>query len=150
MTKRKASGAGQGRTVRRKVREGGCLCALVRYRVQGEPLYVIHCHCIHCRRASGAPFVTWAAFRSKELVFTKMQPARFDSSSRAERSFCDHCGTPLTFQYKARPSIISVTVCSLDAPEQLKPGANTWISNQLPWTPLDGGLRSYEGDLEHE
>jgi hypothetical protein len=123
---------------------------MVRYRVRGEPLYVAHCHCNLCRRTSGAPFVTWAAFRSSDLVFTKLQPVRFASSSRAERSFCDRCGTPLTFQYQSRRGVISVTACSLDAPERLTPGANIWISSQLPWAPLDGHLRSYEGDLEHE
>jgi hypothetical protein len=123
---------------------------MVRYRVTGEPLYVAHCHCIFCRRTSGAPFVTWAAFKASDLVFVKMQPVRFSSSSKAERSFCDRCGTPLTFQFKARRGAISVTACSLDAPEDLIPRANTWTASQLPWAPLNEDLQSYEGDLENE
>ena len=53
---------------------GGCLCGAVRYEATGRPYNVSHCHCIDCRRASGAPFVTWASFRRSEFRFTKGQP----------------------------------------------------------------------------
>ena len=38
--------------------EGGCLCGAVRYRVGGKTR-VTHCHCLHCRKLGGAPYVTW-------------------------------------------------------------------------------------------
>jgi len=39
--------------------EGGCLCGGVRYRLYTAPARLSDCHCIDCRRASAAPFVTW-------------------------------------------------------------------------------------------
>lgn len=51
--------------------EGGCLCGAVRYRVTGKPYHVTHCHCSMCRRASGAPLVTWFSVKSDPGPFMK-------------------------------------------------------------------------------
>ena len=37
-------------------REGGCQCAKVRYRVDGQPVAVGVCHCTECQRQSGSAF----------------------------------------------------------------------------------------------
>jgi Glutathione-dependent formaldehyde-activating enzyme len=36
----------------------------------GQPYNVTHCHCLDCRRSSGAPFVTWASFSRSGLRLT--------------------------------------------------------------------------------
>src|SRR5712691_10354425 len=99
--------------------EGGCLCGAVRYRASGTPYDVTHCHCILCRRASGAPFVSWACIHSAHFSFTIGEPARFASSARAVRTFCNRCGTPLTFQLREKADEIDVTICSMDDPERV-------------------------------
>ena len=60
----------QPRPVRRQrsaLIEGGCLCGGVRYRLTAEPERLCDCHCIDCRRASAAPFVTWGTVRKNDL-----------------------------------------------------------------------------------
>lgn len=113
--------------------EGGCLCGAVRYRVSGKPYHLTHCHCRMCRRASGAAFVTWFSVRVDQLELVQGSPARYASSTRANRTFCATCGTPLTFQLVAQPDEIDVTLCSLDQPELLTPEDHTWASSRLPW-----------------
>ena len=54
--------------------EGGCLCGAVRYRCVGEPLWVAHCHCQSCRRASGSVVMTWAGFRGENYRFIQGSP----------------------------------------------------------------------------
>ena len=49
--------------------EGGCLCGAIRYRVIAEPIARSICHCLSCRRASGAPSVAWAVFRPEDFRF---------------------------------------------------------------------------------
>ena len=50
--------------------EGGCLCGAVRYRAFWPAYGITHCHCQTCRRASGAPFVTWAGFDTDTNIVT--------------------------------------------------------------------------------
>ncbi len=33
----------------------GCLCGKVRFEAAVEPLRIVHCHCIFCRRQTGGP-----------------------------------------------------------------------------------------------
>ncbi len=50
---------------------GGCLCGEVRYRAQGEPLWVVHCHCRWCQRVSGAAFLTCISFRTVDFEWVE-------------------------------------------------------------------------------
>jgi len=51
------------------MREGGCLCGAVRYRVEGEPEASDICHCETCRRAASAPTLPFAVFPSARFAF---------------------------------------------------------------------------------
>lgn len=121
---------------------GGCLCGSVRYEATGQPYNVTHCHCSDCRRSSGAPFVTWASFRRDDLRFTSEAPRELSWAAR-RRSFCPHCGTPLTFIGEADDQEIDVTVCSFDDPESVTPIDHTWVSDRLSWVRVADDLPTY-------
>jgi Glutathione-dependent formaldehyde-activating enzyme len=53
---------------------GGCYCGAIRYEVAALPLEVTHCHCIDCRRSSGATMVTWASFARDRFRVIHGQP----------------------------------------------------------------------------
>jgi hypothetical protein len=122
---------------------GGCLCGRIRYEVTGEPFHQTSCHCSMCRRAAGAPFVSWFSVRPAELHFVTGQPARFRSSARATRSFCRDCGTQLTFQSDDLLDEIDITTCSLDNPDAEPPRDHTRVNSRLPWIRLCDGLAEY-------
>lgn len=122
---------------------GGCLCGSVRYEATGQPYNITHCHCSDCRRSSGAPFVTWASFRRNEFRFTVGEPKDLRWAGRV-RSFCPHCGTPLTFLTEPSADEIDVTVCSFDQPAILTPADHIWVEDRLPWIRLADGLPAYE------
>jgi hypothetical protein len=103
-----------------------------------------------CRRASGAPFVTWVTFNRVNFSFTNGSPARFKSSEKAERSFCNHCGTALTFEETAQPDQVDVTVGSLDEPNDLSPEDHIWTSSRLSWLKMNDGLPEYPQDFRKE
>jgi hypothetical protein len=123
--------------------EGGCLCGAVRYRAWGKAYGITHCHCQTCRRASGAPFVTWAGFDADKFSFTRGEPNRYASSMQVVRTFCGHCGTPLTYRRSDLPNSVDVTLGSMDAPERLTPEDHTWSESRLPWIKLADHLPVY-------
>jgi hypothetical protein len=120
--------------------DGGCLCGAVRFRVSAAPGEVSHCHCTLCRRASGAPVVTWATVPSAAFSLVQGTPREFRATPSARRTFCSGCGTPLTFQADATPELIDVTVVSLDRPEAVPPTEHVWSTRRLPWLALDDDL----------
>ncbi len=124
------------------MREGGCFCGAVRYQVEGEPGVVVHCHCLDCRRSSGALFVTWVSYDEDSFEFTAGEPARRVHPPEVERTFCRDCGTSLTF--RRTPGEVDLTVASMDDPDSLPPPqSHLWTVRKLPWLQVDDGLPCY-------
>ena len=119
---------------------GGCLCGAVRYLAVGEPLLVEYCHCGMCRRASGAPVVAWATFPRATLSWQSGHPTLRASSAKAQRGFCQECGSQLIFQWGDQTPRISVTVATLDDPEALKPTYHIYTGDQLSWLNIEDDL----------
>jgi hypothetical protein len=126
-----------------EVREGGCLCGAVRYRAEGRPVSVNHCHCRMCQRASGAPVVTWATFPVAQFKWTKGAPTIRRSSEIAVRGFCGACGTALLWQSDAQPDLIDITAGSLDRPETIAPQEHLWTESAVPWLTIEDDLPRY-------
>jgi hypothetical protein len=126
-------------------RRGRCLCGAVRYRVTGEPIWVAHCHCDSCRRASSAALVTWAGFRRPDFAFTAGEPAAYRSSPGVVRRFCPRCGSPLTYESLRWPEETHVQVCSFDDPTAFQPTRHVHVAEQLPWLHLADGLERNPG-----
>jgi hypothetical protein len=116
---------------------GGCFCSAIRYTVMGKPFKATNCHCLICRRTTGAPFVSWFSVGPDEFRIDQGQPMRFHSSARGERTFCARCGTQLTFPFAGLHEI-DVTIASLDDAEQVSPADNTRTSSRLSWIAPDG------------
>lgn len=133
-----------------KLMEGRCLCGAVRYHASGQAYRITHCHCKTCRRASGAPFVTWAGFDSDQFTFVAGQPASYASSTNVIRTFCGECGTALTYQRADLPGSIDVTLGSMDDPQAIRPEDHTWTESQLSWISLADGLPRYSRERKLE
>ncbi len=50
---------------------GGCLCRAIKYRARDEPLDVASCHCVNCRKMSGAAFTTFVVFSPDQFEWRK-------------------------------------------------------------------------------
>ena len=127
-----------------KIYTGGCLCGAVRFKARGEPVNSSHCHCDMCRRASGAPVVTFIGFPIEAVAWTKGGPKIYKSSSFAPRGFCPDCGSQLTFQFDKRPERISFNVGCLDDPEMAHPTRHLYAQEAISWMKMEDGLPRYE------
>jgi hypothetical protein len=135
---------GDGRTRRAdgtRLRQGGCLCGQVRFDCLGEPAAIGLCHCLECRKATGAPFMAYADW----------PPARFSYRGRIDtvsgRSFCPQCGTRV-FHLSDRGA--EVLLGALDeAPGDLVPTVEGWTIRRAPWLAPVPGARQFERDIRH-
>jgi hypothetical protein len=122
--------------------EGGCLCGGVRYRLHTAPAKISNCHCIDCRRASAAPFVTWGAVQREAIEILSGELRKVHYAGRL-RSFAACCGTPLFFQDDATSLSIDITIASLDHPESYAPEVAIWTEDRLPWAILNRSHPSF-------
>jgi hypothetical protein len=120
-----------------QVSEGGCLCGAVRYRVVGAPLSSSICHCITCRRASGAPTVAWVSVNRSQLEILAGNPRAFQSSPNVVRRFCATCGSALSYENADDPKTIDITTVSLDDPNRFPPSAEVWVEHKVSWQMTD-------------
>jgi hypothetical protein len=118
--------------------EGGCLCGKVRYRSQGDPKWVAFCHCLSCRRATGAPVTAYAGFAAARVAWTAGERKIFASSPGVRRGFCPDCGTPLSFEGERWPGEVHLHLGTLDQPERLPPTGHAYAEERLPWLRLEG------------
>ena len=130
--------------MRRESQEGGCCCGAIRYEVRGAPRQVTHCHCLDCRRTSGALFVTWAEYLTAELRFTRGKPVAFSSRPGVTRQLCGVCGTQLTFHDRDKSEATDVTIGSLDDPEGVPPRDHVWSHRKPSWLRVDEHLPRYD------
>ena len=113
---------------------GRCHCGAIRYELAAEPKDVSLCHCIDCRRSSGAPVVAWAGFAEEDLKVTRGAPRTINSSGATMRSFCADCGTGLFYRNaELLPGIVDVQVATLDDPEALPPTVHIQTAEQIGW-----------------
>jgi hypothetical protein len=131
---------------------GGCMCGAVRYEARGEPVWIGHCHCVSCRRATGAPVVTFVCFKVDQVAFTKGERRIYNSSPGVGRAFCGQCGTPLTWEGKsnmpARGAILEVYISTLDDPNAFTPTNHIYYSEKIAWFDVADDLpRHHEFDF---
>jgi hypothetical protein len=113
--------------------EGGCACGAVRYRLEAEPFDAGYCHCLICRRSSGAPVLAFATIPLHKFVITNGEPAKRRSSSFGERWFCRDCGTQLAMHVDHQPDTIDFTIPSLDDPAVTAPGFHLFTADRIDW-----------------
>ena len=81
---------------------------------------------------AGQPVRAVHGIRLGDFAWIKGAPATYQSSSIAERGFCGHCGTPLSFRYLETDKI-SVTIGSLDQPAGVRPTEQVGMESRVPW-----------------
>ncbi len=114
---------------------GGCLCGAVRYQLLVAPDHLCDCHCVDCRRASGAAYVTWGSVPRDALVVLSGEVRTVSHAGRI-RSFAGCCGTPLFFNEGIEGRPIGVTIATLDDPAPYPPEISIWTEDRLPWIVL--------------
>jgi hypothetical protein len=124
------------------VAHGSCLCGAVRFRAELPTKWVAHCHCSCCRRAHGAPLVTWAGFPSERFALEPGSASAtwYESSPGARRGFCGTCGSPMFFCSTRWPGEMHVARALFADPLDREPSAHVFYETHVPWLDVKDDL----------
>jgi hypothetical protein len=130
------------------VREGGCGCGHVRYRVEGEPIFVNNCHCRLCQKQTGSTSVVNAFFEAERV--TLVEGDRTDhivaAGSGGPHTIrrCAKCGTAMWSHYPRLGTLgTGLRVGTLDDPGAWCPDAVIFTESRMPWVTLPEGIPAY-------
>ena len=129
------------------VREGGCSCGAVRYRLTSEPLFTNCCHCLNCQRQTGSAFVINLLIETDrvELLAGDPQPVDVprDDGSRQRIFRCPDCQVAVFSEY-GRPAMRFVRAGTLDEPSSVTPDAHIFTRTKLSWVELPESTPAFE------
>ncbi|HKR88476.1 MAG TPA: GFA family protein [Phenylobacterium sp.] len=131
-----------------QVREGGCACGEVRFRIGAPILGMAVCYCRECQRASGggpnyvvlAPREAFAVIKGEARV----HHVTAASGNDIGRAFCGTCGSPLWSATTDGTPFLPVKAGALDDPSDLVPTSAVFTCEAQPWHLQHAGVRSFE------
>ncbi|MEI9404781.1 GFA family protein [Mesorhizobium argentiipisi] len=112
---------------------GACFCGAVAAEMQGDPFWICFDHDDDCRRAIGSPLTIWVGYRPDQFRFTRGKPRSFSRTKGVVRTFCEKCGTSITYRDEGLSDELYVTIGFFDHPERFKPHAHAYWRLRLPW-----------------
>ena len=118
---------------------GGCLCGAVRILATGAPYRVGLCHCLDCRKHSGALFHASAIFPEGSVTISG------ETRDFRGRHFCPRCGSSV---FGRSGDEVEVSLGALDGPDQLKPTYELWTVRREAWLPEFPMARRYDRDRD--
>ena len=121
---------------------GACLCGAVRFAAALPSKWVAHCHCTYCRRAHGAPFVTWAGFAADQVDIDDAGAALhwYESSKAALRGSCARCGSPMLFKSARWPGELHIARALFEDALDKAPSVHVFFESHVPWVSVDDEL----------
>jgi hypothetical protein len=129
------------------VREGGCSCGEVRYRLASEPLFVHCCHCLNCQRQTGSAFVVNLLIESDRVELLAAEPRAVevprDDGSTQQIFRCSSCAVAV-FSHYGSPRISFVRGGTLDDPTGVTPDVHIYTRSKVGWVTLPAGVPSFE------
>jgi hypothetical protein len=133
--------------IKNKKVQGGCYCGRIAYQIQLPVKWCAHCHCSQCRHTQGAPVVTWFGVEKINFEYLKGEQdvAWFDSSDKAQRGHCIHCGTPLFFLGEKWADEVHITRESTQQDILQKPQVHVFYDRHVDYVHLKDNLDKYGG-----
>jgi hypothetical protein len=128
------------------LREGGCACGAVRYRLTSDPLFTHCCHCLNCQRQTGSAFVINLLIESDrvELFAGDPQPVEVprDDGSTQRIFRCTTCRVAVFSEY-GHPGLRYVRGGTLDQPSSIAPDVHIFTRSKLPWIMLSDAAPAF-------
>ncbi len=126
-----------------EVREGGCRCGRVRFRVSGVPLFTGACHCRGCQRMTGGAYSLTGCWPEAQFALLQSEPAIGGLHGATRHFFCPHCMSWLFTRPEGFDGFVNVRASLLDSPPLDPPFLETCTAEAFPWAKT-GATHSFE------
>jgi hypothetical protein len=127
-----------------KVREGGCRCARVRFRITADPLLTMACHCRGCQRMSASAFSLSAAIPTAGFEVVEGETAIGGLHGAHRHNHCPHCKSWLFTRPDGMEGFVNIRPTMLDDLAWTTPFVETCTDEKLPWATTPA-VHSYPG-----
>jgi len=135
------------------LREGGCACGEVRYRLTSDPLFVHCCHCLNCQRQTGSAFVINLLIETDRVELLAGDPQVVSvprSGGKKQKVWrCPSCQVAVFSQYTS-PRVRFVRGGTLDDPSSVQPDVHIFTRSKLPWVVLPETVPAFDVYYETE
>jgi len=114
---------------------GSCLCGAVRWRLAARPLAVNACHCMDCKKSTGATNVLMLLAKSEDFSSTgetQTYRKKADSGRELDIHRCAKCGTRMFHRNMASQALVFITAGTLDDPSWAIPTSHIWVEKISP------------------
>lgn len=98
---------------------GRCYCGDIRYKVDGDAVFRVQCHCRECQYLSGGGPNFTLGMPEQGFAYTQGTPSQFtrtDIDNAVTREFCPRCGTQILSRVPMLPQVVLLKVGTLDNP----------------------------------
>lgn len=117
-----------------RVHEGGCLCGSMRFRIHGDPIRTLVCHCRFCQRMTGSTSYAEALFPFDAVEFSGAPTSQYEHLSQGSGKmvhvhFCSRCGTSLALTFERWPQYRAISRGSFDDPNWVTVGSHIWTDS---------------------
>ena len=121
---------------------GSCLCGVVQYEYEGEPVRMMNCHCSRCRRQMSAAYGTFVFVSRDQFRWVEGEDAvvnyKMPEAKVKGTAFCQHCGSLVP---RARDAdTMQIPAGSLDDHPGMRPMANIFTDSKAQWVTLDENI----------
>jgi len=126
---------------------GGCLCGALRYEAASEPLYMGHCYCADCQKASGSAFIPFMGFAAGALRFSgASRPfvSKAANGGDATRNFCPVCNSLVFGGVVGESDSFTIYAGSLDDKSVFQPTIAIFARNRPQWAILPPGVAVFD------
>jgi hypothetical protein len=129
------------------LREGGCACGMVRYRLGSDPLFIHCCHCLNCQRQTGSAFVINLMIETDrvEIVSGVPQPIEVPRDDGGNQLIfrCPSCQVAVFSEY-GRPEVRYVRAGTLDRPSEVTPDVHIFTRSKVSWVTIPESAPAFD------
>lgn len=128
--------------------KGGCQCGAVTFRAKPPSKFCLHCHCRFCRKAHGAPVVTWLGVYKEGFEVQGDSLSWYASSRQSRRGYCRECGTMMFYTSALCPGEVHVALAVVDSGADREPAGHIFYDQRMKGVEFGDDLPKIDTDDE--